>query len=640
MSDLAAYLGLYVKGDAAQKVAELDKGFERLAVRGERHMGALGRSMGVAGQAVDKLSNRYTALLSGAAGIGAGKMVGDLNTEMMKLKLNAGASAETMAAFKQRMFEVARLPHVSMDPSELLAAVAEVVERTGDLKYAVDNIEGIGIAARATFSGGAEIGGMAAELTKFGAAVNESFAIIKAQGDNGAFTLGKMAEHGPEMMSAYATMGRKGLDAVREFGAMAQIAMDATGKADVAKSSVVTLINELQDVEKQKKLKSHGIQLFDPAELAKGRKIYRALPDIVRDVIVAAKGDGSKIGTVFGSEAMRAMNSAITDYQDDGKFDKSLDKFMRVDADPAGLLKQAAEAGTSFGAAMSRLNGEWKVFADTNLAEPVAELASQISQLQPERVQATMKALAWGAGAIGGVIALKKGVDAARWTADTLTYIRGPKGAKGGIAGATASAAGAVGGGAPIPVIVTNWPGGMGGSSGGLADLAGDVGGKGGKATAAKGAKGMIGRLASRGAGLTGGLLRRAGPLAAIGMGAYETIDAMMSGDTRAALGAAGRAVGGGLGGIGGGALGSVAMPGVGTVAGGLIGATAGAAGGEVLLTKLYDWLTGAQAQQTTEPTKVESTVALRLELPPGVSAHATNLTASAGLDVDMGYNF
>lgn len=638
MADLAAYLGLYVKGDAAHKVDALEKGFDRLATRGAAHMGALSRSMGVAGKAVDGLANRYTALLSGAAGVGAGKMVGDLNTEMMKLKLNAGASAETMAAFKQRMFDVARLPHVSLDPSELLASVSEIVERTGDLDYAIKNIEGIGIATRATFSKGAEIGGMTAELMKFGAEVDKSFAILKAQGDVGAFSLAKLAEHGPEMISTYATMGRLGNEATREFGAMAQIAMQASGKADVAKTSVVTLINELQDVDKQKKLQAQGIKLFDPDELKKGHKVYRALPDIVRDVVVAAKGDASKIGTVFGSEAMRAMSTAITDYQKDGKFNETLDLFMNVKSDPAALMKTAAEAATSFGASMDRLNGEWKVFADTNLAEPVAELATFISRLQPERVQSTMKALAWGAGAIGGIIALKKGMDAARWTADTLTYIRGPKGAKGGTAGAAANMAGAVGGGAPMPVMVMNWPGGMGGSGGGLADLAGDAGSKGDKAPAGKGAKGLISRLASRGAGLAGGLLRRAGPLAAVGMGTYETIDAMMSGDTRAALGAVGKVVGGGLGGVGGGTVGSLVGP-VGTVAGGLAGATAGAAGGEALLTKLYDWLAGEKTRKD-EPTKVESTVALRLNLPAGVTATATNLAASSGLNVDLGQNF
>ena len=207
MSDLTTYISLNVKGDAAHKVAGLEQGFQRLSTRGEAHMGALSRSMGVAGRAVDGLANRYTALLSGAAGVGAGKMVGDLNTEMMKLKLNAGASSETMDAFKARMFEVARLPHVSLDPSELLAAVAEIVERTGDLDYAIRNIEGIGIATRATFSRGAEIGGMTAELTKFGAEVDKSFAILKAQGDVGARATNLSSSSGLDVDLGYTVLG-------------------------------------------------------------------------------------------------------------------------------------------------------------------------------------------------------------------------------------------------------------------------------------------------------------------------------------------------------------------------------------------------------------------------------------------------
>lgn len=195
-------------------------------------------------------------------------------------------------------------------------------------------------------------------------------------------------------------------------------------------------------------------------------------------------------------------------------------------------------------------------------------------------------------------------------------------------------------GGQAIPVIVMNWPGGFSGAvGGGLADLAGDAGGKTAKSSAGKGAKGLLNRVASRGAGLAGGILRRAGPLAAVGMGAYETIDALISGDTRSAIGAIGKAVGGGLGGAAGAAGGSLVMPGVGTAIGGLAGATAGAAGGEALFTKLYDWLAGESGKKD-EPTKVESTVALRLDLPPGVTAKATNLAGDSGLDVDLGYNW
>ncbi len=74
----------------------------------------------------------------------------------------------------------------------------------------------------------------------------------------------------------------------------------------------------------------------------------------------------------------------------------------------------------------------------------------------------------------------------------------------------------------------------------------------------------------------------------------------------------------------------------MGTVAGGFAGSQAGGMGGEALAERLYDWLAG-EKERTSAPTKVESTVALHLDLPPGVTARATSLSPSTSLDVDLG---
>lgn len=143
-------------------------------------------------------------------------------------------------------------------------------------------------------------------------------------------------------------------------------------------------------------------------------------------------------------------------------------------------------------------------------------------------------------------------------------------------------------------------------------------------------------RIASRGAGIAKAIGRRAGPLVTVGLGAYDAIDSYLDGDKRSAVGAIGRTAGSLLGGVGGAALGSFAGP-VGTVAGGFAGSQAGGMGGEAVANRLYDWLAG-EKERESEPTKVESTMALRLDLPPGVMARATNLSSSSGLDVDLGY--
>ncbi|MBX9634111.1 MAG: phage tail tape measure protein, partial [Magnetospirillum sp.] len=610
MADLAAYLGLYVKGDAAHKVDALEKGFERLSTRGAAHMGALSRSMGLAGQGLDKLGNRYTALLSGAAGAGAVKFTGDLQERMNYLGITAGKSAEDMAALKKEVFAAAQMPDIRLDPAQLLDAVDTIVEKTGDLDLARTNLVNMGRAMRATKADGKDMGAWVAQLSeKFN--IKTSDGILAAidhsinAGKAGAMTFKDLSAQGERLTASYAAVGRSGREAGMEQDALIQMIRKGTGSSEQAATAFEALMRTFSDAKKLKELKAVGIKVMDD----KGN--MRSGVDLYKELITKSKGDAVKLSTIFDSEAMRALNAGIAEFKNTGGL-ASLDQFMNVASDGATVKADALRANAgNINASVTALATAGKQFADVNLAGPVGDLADAIGKLQPEQVQATMKAIAWGAGALGAAVAVKKGVDAVRWTADTLSYVRG-KGGKGGLAGAAAGAAGATaGGGQPIPVIVMNWPGGgMSGAAGGLADLAGDVGGKGGKAAAGKGAKSLIGRVASRGAGLMGGLLRRAGPLAAIGMGAYEGIGAMMAGDTRAALGAAGRAVGGGIGGVAGGAAGTAVLPGVGTAVGGLVGATAGAAGGEALMTKLYDWLSG-EKDKKNEPAKMEGQMAI-----------------------------
>ncbi|EME69713.1 phage tail tape measure protein, TP901 family [Paramagnetospirillum caucaseum] len=636
MGDLAAYLGLYVKGDAAHKVDELEKGFQRLSTRGEAHMGALSRSMGVAGRAVDGLANRYTALLSGAAGVGAVKFTGDLQERMNYMGITAGKSAEAMDALKKQVFAIAQAPDIRLDPAQLLDAVDAIVEKTGDLDFAMANLRNMGLAMRATKAEGKDVGAWAAQLSeKFNiktpegvlAAIDHSINAGKA----GAMTFKDLSTQGERLAAAYGAMGRSGPQAAMEVDATIQMIRKGVGGSEQAATAFEAMMRTFGDAEKLKKLKAVGIRVMDPED----PKRMRSAVDLYKELITKSKGDVSKLSTIFDAEAMRAFNAGITEFKNTGGL-KSIDEFMGVAADGVTTKADALRANSkNINASMIALTTAAKQFADTNLAGPVGELADAIGKLQPEQLQSTMTALKYGAIAVAGVIAVKKGFDAVRWTADTMRFV---KGGRGGIAGAAAGGAGGIAGGAPIQVIVMNWPGGALGGAPVIGQGAGQAGAPAtAAASAAAGSKGLLSRIASRGAGIASAIGRHAAPLVTVGLGAYDAIDSYLDGDKRSAIGAVGRTAGSLLGAMGGGALGSMALPGVGTLAGGLAGAQAGGMGGETIANRLYDWLAG-EKERASEPTKVESTVALRLDLPPGVTARATNLSSSSGLDVDLGY--
>lgn len=645
MSDLTTYLGLYVKGDAAHKVGELEQGFDRLARRGAANMGALSRSMGLAGQGLDHLANRYTALMSGAAGAGAVKYVGDLSERLAYMGIQADKSVEEMDALKKRVFEVAQAPDIRLDPAQLLDAIDVIVEKTGDLDFAMDNIRNMGLAIRATKADGKDVGAWVAQLgEKFNiktpegvlAAIDHSINAGKA----GAFAFRDLATQGERLAAAYGAMGRSGPQAAMELDATIQMIRKGVGSSEQAATAFEALLRTFGDAEKLKKLKSVGIQVTDPND----PKRMRSVVDLYKEIVTKSKGDVAKLSMVFDAEAMRAFNAGVTEFKQTGGF-ASIDSFMGVAADGATIKADALRANAgNINASMNALATASKQFADTNLAGPVAQLAEAIGKLQPEKLQSTFKVLAWGAGALGAAIAVKKGVDAVRWTADTVRYIRGGKGVAGGVGAAgLAAASGGLGAAGAMPVIVTNWPGGALGAAAGAVGAGTTVISEASKAgqaaTAAAGSKGMLAGLAARGAGLAKAVGRRLGGAVTVGLGSYDTIDALMDGDNRRAAGAVGRTLGSLGGAVGGGALGTMIAPGLGTVAGGFAGSQAGGMGGEALAERLYDWLAGDK-ERRAEPTKVESTVALELRLPPGAEARATNMTPSNGLHVDLGYAF
>lgn len=623
MSDLATYIGLYVRGDASAKIAGIEKGFEQLSTRGARHMGQLSRSMDLVGQGLDKVANRYTALLSGAAGVGAVRQVSALDERFTRLGINADQSREHMDKLKQSIFEAAGKKEIRVDPTQILAAVEQIVEKTGDLGYATDSLETLGYVIQATGAEGQHVGALVSEFKKLGiegkGAILMAMDTLVTQGKAGAFTLQNLSSQGEKAVSAFAAMGYRGQGAVQAMGALLQVARMGTGSAEQATTAYENLLSTIS--KKSKELGKHGIQVFDKEAAKKGLEVFRPMPDILKEIITATKGKTTLLQDVFDVEAFRAITKIAAEYKDTQVFE-SLDKFNNISGDGTQLIKDSARAAGTFGAALTQLTTEWTKFADANLTEPVRDLADLLNSLDPANVQATFKALAWGVGLVGGLIALKKGIDGVRWGMDTLRYVRGGSaGGRGGVGGALG---GGIGG--PTPVHVVNMPmGGMGGAGGGSNY------GSAATTPAKGGAKGLLGSVAARGGKMLP-MLGRLGGAAAVVTGGVMMAGSLMDGDTRGAVGAGGSMAGGLAGAAAGAAIGSV-VPVIGTVVGGVIGGALGAWGGEAAMDRLYD----AFMSKEEKPTKVEGGINVTVTAVGGATAQVIG-TSTGELPVDVGY--
>ena len=556
---MRASIILDLGGNLAAQARRNEAALGGLARSGQRDMGLLSRSAQAAGRGLDSLGNRYTALFSGAAGAGAAKMVMDLQRRFTRLGIQADVADSEMRDLKKSIYEVGQAPDIRVDPGEITSAIESIVEKTGDLKFAQENIRNIGLAIQATGAQGKDIGELFAEFQKQGTkapeAVMRAMDTLNVQGKAGAFTLQNLAGLGPRLFTAYAAVGRMGEQANREMGAAAQVIRMGVGSSEQATTAFEALLRTFSDAEKVKKLTAAGITLFDPEKLKKGERVLRPVNELMKEITLRTKGDMVKLSSLgFDAEAIRAFNQVVSEFKSTGGF-ASLDKFMAVQGDGSATLKDSARAAKDAAGALTNLLTVWKSFADDQLSGPIQAAADALNALGPENTGRIIKGIAGVGVALGGLVLARKA-----WV--------GGKGLYDFFKGGAGKAAGGLAGGitGPIPVYVVNGPGAAGGA-GGIGEGLAKTGNRAGKLA---GAAKVAGRI---GTGL------------AIAGTAVEVGSAWM-GDGSTAEKATTTAKGlGGLAGMWGGAklgaaIGTAITPGLGTAVGGLIGSIAGYFGG------------------------------------------------------------
>ena len=257
-------------------------------------VGSLGAAFGLAG---------------GAFAIGASaKRIATIETRMERLGVQSGRSSEEMRALRDEIYEVANAPDIRVDPSELTAAIEAVVEKTGDLDFARENLRTLAESIQGAGGTGDAQGRLTAELRKFGLITQTEVAgalnLITAQGKSGAFTLGNMAAQGERLFSAFAGLGYTGPGAVRELGALAQVARQATGSSEQATTAVEALLRSLADASKLEKIENElGV------EVRMGDGSFRDISQILNEIVGAVGGDMVKLSEIFDAEALRVFNA-------------------------------------------------------------------------------------------------------------------------------------------------------------------------------------------------------------------------------------------------------------------------------------------------------------------------------------------
>lgn len=445
-------------GNLATKSRQYSQSMSQFAANNQRAMNMLKMSTAAAGRGIDAMGSRYMAL--GAAVVGGATVKGyaELDRRISRIAIAAEISRDKAKALKDEINAVSNTKGIRIDPNEATSAIEEILTKTGDLEYAMANLPNIAAVIQATGAGGLEVGGIFTEFKKL-AITNNDMAMraidtLNLQGKSGAFTLGNMAKEGPKIFAAYAATGRQGAAAVTELGAALQVIRQGVGSDAEAVTAFESIIRDLTRPDTVKKLKQLGnIDVFDPEQLKQGKEVMRSLPALIEEIVTKSGGLSSKLADLnLTDEAKRALKPVIAEFVQTGDV-KAFDEFLKLSGDGSTTLNDAAVAAGDFAASLQLVSNSWSQFANQQLAEPIAELADAINSLDPDAVQNWLETGKNIALVVGGLVAVKKGIDAVKWTKGVWDAAKPSKGGAGGLGGAMADLG-------ATPVYVVNMPGG------------------------------------------------------------------------------------------------------------------------------------------------------------------------------------
>lgn len=564
--------------------AGIDKASNKVSDFQNKMQGAFSKIDGVLNSTASNL-----ATLGVSIGIGAtvNKMIA-FEDRMNKLGTVARMNAKDIETAEKQMnglseaiYKAAMQPDVKIDANEILDAMDEIMEKTGDMDFAVNNIDNIARAVRGFNATGKDMGGLMAEFNKLGLTAEETAITLDKlylQGNIGAFAAKDFAALGSTIMAAYSMIGSSADDIV-DAGAAMQVLRQSVGSSEEAVTKLEGALSELADPEVRKALEELGWAIGEDFSTMNADGSMKDFNTIMMQIVEAEKKLGTGWGKIREAKIIGSdmFYEALNAYKSYGN---SLEDYLDLE-DAAGKTQEAAAMNAqSLKANLQNLQTAFDGFANKNLAPKLQQVTDILNKFaeNPERFDAVFKVIAAGFG-IFMTAKLVNGVY------NTINSLRGLKNIRSG-GGVISQTLTSTGSSQAIPVYVTNF---AQFSSGG-----GTVGNsmqynipnvRGGKGAMLRGALKTAGGNAAMGAAL-------ALPTVVSDFVNISNNDQLSDKEKNRAKG---ESVGGAVGSVAGMALGGMAgaattaaigaavgsvIPGLGTAIGGIVGLGIGALGG------------------------------------------------------------
>lgn len=225
--------------------------------RGQRG-GRLSGAMGSAGRML-----KGAAVMGGVYGIGAEiKKAKQFEEVLVDIAVRGSKNKQWMDRLRGSMLEISNSYGIGKD--QLAAYIGTIVDQTGNTELATSTLKSMTAVAYSANVPMKELAGTVVEMQSKLALAPEEFetalGVLAAQADKGKVPLNQMSTILPEILNASVQFGHKGVGALRDYGAMLQMAARGAGTLAEANTSMNRMLD--QTVSKRGSIeKTLGIKL-------------------------------------------------------------------------------------------------------------------------------------------------------------------------------------------------------------------------------------------------------------------------------------------------------------------------------------------------------------------------------------------
>ncbi len=300
-----------------------------------------------------------------------------------------GLNPETL----RRQFSQTGIAH-GFSAEEVAAGVSEFTTKTGDIKTPLANQRVFATVAQASDAKLNEVFSTAADMTqkldiKSVEDMQKAFAVLSMQGKKGSFELKAMAKEFPEVLAEASNMGVRGVEGVRDVGALMQVARQATGSDSEATTAATNFMRKLtQESGKLQAGTARGlngkkIQVFQDNDPRRGMRNFM---DIATEYIRGTEGNLQGFQEVFDIRGSRAGNMLLS------KFREARENVITK----GGSNKEGTEAGIvamkAFWDSFRNVSADWSE-VERDSADAMKSTSVKLTQLKEQFMEAVGSAL-------------------------------------------------------------------------------------------------------------------------------------------------------------------------------------------------------------------------------------------------------